>query len=166
MSDERHDDSEDLNRPPAFFPLDELGDLSEPEELNRTPIQVNVENVFVTKSGTEVQHYVLLSDGERRLPIVIGPYEAKMISTALNGQVPERPMPYDLMKTLMERLGGAVDRVLIDDIWSGTYYAKLVVAHGEEEFEVDSRPSDALALAVRFGAPILVAEYILDRQGD
>jgi bifunctional DNase/RNase len=75
-------------------------------------------------------------------------------------------MSHDLMKMLIERMDGDLDRVVIDDLWNGTYYAKLYIKHRGEELEIDSRPSDAIALAVRFNCPVFVLDSILDVVSD
>ncbi|MCS7209069.1 MAG: bifunctional nuclease family protein [Fimbriimonadales bacterium] len=101
----------------------------------------------------------------RTVPIVIGPFEAHAIVTALNDDTPPRPMTHDLMRNILTRLGVSIDRVLIDDLWQGTFYAKIYLLHGDEEIEVDSRPSDAIALALRFRAPIYMSESVLEAEG-
>lgn len=101
----------------------------------------------------------------RVVPIVIGPFEAHAIVAALNDEIPQRPLTHDLMRNILTRLGVSVDRVVIDDLWQGTFYAKIYLLHGDEEVEVDSRPSDAIALALRFRAPIYMAESVLEMEG-
>lgn len=101
----------------------------------------------------------------RSVPIVIGPFEAHAIVTALNDDAPPRPMTHDLTRNILTRLGVSIDRVVIDDLWQGTFYAKIYLLHGDEEIEIDSRPSDAIALALRFRAPIYMAESVLEAEG-
>ncbi len=101
----------------------------------------------------------------RSVPIVIGPFEAHAIVTALNDDTPPRPMTHDLTRNILTRLGVSIDRVVIDDLWQGTFYAKIYLLHGDEEIEIDSRPSDAIALALRFRAPIYMAESVLEAEG-
>ncbi len=101
----------------------------------------------------------------RVVPIVIGPFEAHAIVSAINDDAPPRPMTHDLIRNILTRLGVSIDRVLIDDLWQGTFYAKLYLLHGDEEIEIDARPSDAIALAVRFRAPIYMAESVLEEEG-
>ncbi|MDI9639445.1 bifunctional nuclease family protein [Kamptonema cortianum] len=161
MPDERQDEPEDLDHPPAFFPYDEEnGEVVEvsPGE----PVECQVEAVFAAQSGDTVQKFVLLTDGQRKLPIVIGGYEATAITFALENQQPDRPMTHDLFAKVLERLNVDVEKVLIDDLMGATYYAKIFMTSDGEELIVDSRPSDALALAVRVGCPIYVAEGILE----
>lgn len=154
-------DHGNLDEPPSFFPQAYLPadrDSSQMGEL----IRVRVDGVYVVESGGQVSRFVLLVEGERRLPILIGEPEAQSISMGLDDSPPDRPLTHDLVKTVCERLGAKVSKVVIDDLWNGIYYAKVLLQRGSEEMEIDSRPSDAIALAVRFDAPIIVAESILD----
>ncbi len=109
---------------------------------------------------------VLLEDKAHTvaLPIWIGPGEAQAIASRLQGVDPPRPLTHDLMKTLMDRVGVGLQRVIIRELRDSTYYATLVLLWDGEEVEIDSRPSDAIALAVRFGQPIFVNRALL--QGD
>lgn len=102
-------------------------------------------------------------EGPRRLPIVIGPAEAQAIVTELEGHRPPRPMTHDLIKSVIESLGAQLREVLITSLNEGTFYATLVLEYGGQE--IDARPSDAIALAVRFGAPIYVSEDVLRAAG-
>lgn len=165
MADERPEPSgsDEFNEPPSFFPRDE-GDEPDPSEP-RTMIEVEVEGVFQREDGPNVERFVMLRDRFRRLPIVIDPCNAHAISLPLDRAVPDRPLTHDLLKTVIERLGAEMDKVLIDDLWSTTYYARILLVRGKEEFEIDARPSDAIALAIRCNAPIFVSEAILDAGG-
>ena len=126
-------------------------------------MSVRIAATYSTEAHDTVQRFVQLQDDEGRdLTISIGPFEAMAISLVLEGTTLDRPMTHDLLKMAIERMGGTVDRVLIDDLWNATYYAKLYIKTKTAEFEVDSRPSDAIALAVRFGCPIYVLDSILD----
>lgn len=163
MADEREpsDNPGDFSEPPAFFPVDFNEHVREPGSLGKL-VEVSIEGVFASETNGQTTRFVLVSDGRRRLPIVIGPFEAQAISYPLDGAVPDRPMTHDLIKTVVERFGGDVDRVVIDDLWNAIYYAKVYLKTKKEEFEIDARPSDAIAIAVRFEAPVFVAEGILD----
>lgn len=154
-------DDDDLEQPPAFFPNDSDEETPPHIELGE-PVVVQVEGVFAAERNGQISHFVLVTDGERKLPILIGPYEAHAISLALENGRSDRPMTHDLLKTVIERLDGNVDRVVIDDLWNTTYYAKIFLAKGNEELVIDARPSDALAIAVRFDVPVYVSEGILD----
>lgn len=111
------------------------------------------------------RHVVILKDVEREryLPIWIGPWEASAIAMRLQGLTPERPLTHDLLAASLEAVGGEVDRIVIATLADETYHARLVLRRDGQEIEVDARPSDALALAVRTGARILAAEAVLEQ---
>jgi bifunctional DNase/RNase len=102
-------------------------------------------------------------DGERTLPIWIGAPEANAIALELQGVKPERPLSHDLMKALLTGLGGELRRVVISGLRENTYVAELLIYRGGEVFEVDARPSDSIALALRMHAPIYSNDDLLDR---
>ncbi len=163
MVDDRNepDDSDNFEIPPSFFPFE--GQMPNREMgASKEWIEVQIEGVFQAENDGSTSRFVLLSDGERKLPIIIGPFEATAIILPLEGQRPDRPMTHDLIKNLLDKLGGHLERVVIDDLWNGIYYAKLHIKRGKEELELDVRPSDALALAVRYSAPVFVIEGILE----
>jgi bifunctional DNase/RNase len=162
MREEHEDEPEGLDKPPSFFPYDPADGERQRADFGE-PVEVSVEGVFAAETNGSIQRFVLLGDGERKVPILIGPFEAQAISLPLEGAQPDRPMTHDLLRTIIERLGATLDRVVIDDLWSTTYYAKLHLQRGKETMEIDVRPSDAIALAVRFEAPIFVSEGILDQ---
>lgn len=110
------------------------------------------------------QPIVLLreADGERFLPIWIGGVEAQAIAFALQGTVTPRPLTHDLMRDILAELGTEVSRVVICELRDGTFYADLVLQSSGSEVTVSARPSDAIALAVRIGAPLFAAEDVLD----
>lgn len=158
---EGNDGPENLSEPPAFFPYDEHEEPAPKGE--GVLVEVNVEGVYQRDSATDTQRFVILSEGERRLTISIGPFEAHCIHMALDNQLPDRPMPHDLIKTIIDRLGGKLKAVEIDDLWNGVFYAKLIL-EGDEEMSIDARPSDAVAIAIRCDAPIFVSDTILDSE--
>lgn len=102
-------------------------------------------------------------DGSKFLPIWIGLFEANAIATALDGRSSARPMTHDLAVNLMESLDSYLQKVVINDLEESTFYAQLIVDQGGVEVIVDSRPSDAIAIALRASVPILVAQSVLDR---
>lgn len=104
-------------------------------------------------------------EGERTLHIWIGAPEANAIALELQGVKPERPLTHDLMKLLVAGLGGELRRVVISGLRENTYLAELLIYRGGEVFEVDARPSDSIALALRMHAPIFSNEDLLDRNG-
>lgn len=113
------------------------------------------------------QHVVILKElrRERYLPIWIGPWEANAIAMKLQDLTPERPLTHDLFAATLEQLGVRVQQVVVSDLSDDTYRARLHLEGNGRVFDVDARPSDAIALAVRAGAPIYVAEAVLDRAG-
>lgn len=110
---------------------------------------------------------VLLKEvaGDRYLPIWIGEFEAHAIAMELQGVESPRPLPYDLMRTMVADLNGSVEHVVVNDLSMDVFYARIVVSVGGRTIELDSRPSDAIALAVRAGATIYVEESVMDRAG-
>jgi bifunctional DNase/RNase len=127
---------------------------------------VEVEVSRVAVDPTSRSPVVLLEDKAHNvaLPIWIGPAEAHAIASRLEGVEPPRPLTHDLMKVLMERVGVGLQRVVIRELRENTYYASIVVLLDGEEVEIDSRPSDAIALAVRFQQPIFVSRTLLEGQ--
>ncbi len=106
---------------------------------------------------------VILKDleGKRFLPILIGPFEATAIALALEGSQVPRPLSHDLMRTLLETMHGTLEQIVIHDIKDSTFFAKLIVRQNGETHEVDARPSDGIALALRVQAPIFVSDKIV-----
>lgn len=117
----------------------------------------------------EAQDYQLIElkevDGERRLPIVIGLFEAAAIERRLKGIVNRRPLTHDLIFNAIEGLGGRLERIVINDLREDTFFARLIVTQDDQTAEIDSRPSDAIALGVSRDVPIFVAEHVLDQNG-
>lgn len=105
------------------------------------------------------------AEGQRRLPIIIGTFEAQAIALELEHIKPPRPMTHDLMKSIIDTFKAEFSQVFINDLSEGTFFAKILYSRNGEELEQDARPSDAIALAVRFNAPIYVEEKILDEAG-
>lgn len=104
-------------------------------------------------------------NGNRRLPIIIGTFEAQAIALELEHIKPPRPMTHDLLKNMIENFGADVNQVFINDLSEGTFFAKIIYENNGEEQEQDARPSDAIALAVRFNASIFVSSEILEEAG-
>ncbi|PSQ62097.1 MAG: hypothetical protein BRD27_02580 [Bacteroidetes bacterium QH_10_64_19] len=104
-------------------------------------------------------------EGNRRLPIIIGAFEAQAIALELEKIQPPRPMTHDLLRDTFEAVDVEVTEVVIDELREGTFFAKIRYCHDGEEHQLDSRPSDAVALAVRVDAPIFVAPMVLDEAG-
>ncbi|MCC6445312.1 MAG: bifunctional nuclease family protein [Armatimonadetes bacterium] len=137
------------------------------DEARLNPQRVEVQGVYEMAYSDAKQHFVLLNDGAgRNLPIFIGIAEAMAISIVMsNGHAGiTRPLSHDLMNSLIQKLGGAVLRVVVDDLYSSTYYAKLIIETDTRgTLIVDSRPSDAIALALHAKAPIYVADDVFER---
>jgi hypothetical protein len=125
---------------------------------------VDVElNKIIISDMQESQIIVLKEvDGERKFPIVIGSSEAMAIDRRLKGANPSRPLTHDLLASVIEKLGGTLMRVDIVDLQDHTFFARLVIDRGGESIEVDSRPSDAIALGIASQVPIRVADHVLD----
>ena len=106
---------------------------------------------------------VILKDleGKRFLPILIGPFEATAIALALEGTAVPRPLSHDLMRTMLEAMHATLEQIVIHDIKDSTFFAKLIVRANGDTQEIDARPSDGIALALRMSAPIFVADKIV-----
>jgi uncharacterized protein len=113
------------------------------------------------------QRVVILKEleGERYLPIWIGHFEAEAIAMELQGVEAARPLPYDIMKKMIGDLGGRVRRILVTGLRDDVFYATIVIEAAGRQVEIDSRPSDAIALAVRTKVPIFVDETVLEKAG-
>ena len=111
-------------------------------------------------------HRVVLlkeQEADRYLPIWIGPCEADAIVIELNGQSPDRPQTHDLLRNVIQELGARISYVLINDLSSSIFYARVVMEVNGEITDIDTRPSDAIALAVRTKSPVFVSEEVMDR---
>ncbi len=104
-------------------------------------------------------------DGNRRLPIIIGTFEAQAIALELEHIKPPRPMTHDLLRSVIQGFGSYVKSVLISELRDGTFFAQVVLESDGAEIELDARPSDAIALAIRFDSPIYVSESVLAEAG-
>ena len=130
--------------------------------------KIELEIIALSHSVTQSHSFaVVLGEigGSRRLPIVIGGFEAQAIAVALDNMKPSRPLTHDLMKTMCDTFEIQLEYIYISKLLDGVFYSNLVCKKGEDLFEVDSRTSDALALAVRFDCPIYVEETILLEAG-
>ena len=129
---------------------------------------IQVEILGLSTSSSSGGAYALVlgdSEGGRRLPIIIGAFEAQAIALELEKIQPPRPMTHDLLRDLMEQIGGEVQSVVISELRDGTFYARVRFVHDGKELELDCRPSDAVALAVRVAAPIFVSDAVLSEPG-
>ena len=128
-------------------------------------IEVTIDSIRVSLMS---QHRIVVlkeEDGERFLPIWIGPFEADAITLQLQGVDAPRPLTHDLLKTVIETLGGQVEQVVISGLEKNTYYAKIVLDVNGDRVEIDSRPSDAIALSVRVSAPVYIEDEVMEQAG-
>lgn len=130
--------------------------------------KVRLEIVGLSYSQTQSGAYALVlgeSAGSRRLPIIIGGFEAQAIAIELEKMAPTRPLTHDLFKAFSETFSIDVTEILIYNLVDGIFFAKLICTDGTREVEIDARTSDAIALAVRFNCPIYTYEFILKSAG-
>lgn len=130
--------------------------------------RIELEIVALSHSMTQSHNYaVVLGErrGKRRLPIVIGSFEAQAIAVALERMVPNRPLTHDLFKNAFDTFDIQLKEVIISNLLDGIFYARLVCMKNGELFEIDSRTSDAIAMAVRFECPIFTYDFILEAAG-
>jgi len=128
-------------------------------------IEMTIDSIRV--SLMNYQRVVILKEklARRYLPIWIGPAEADAIAVKLQGVTVPRPLTHDLLSSVIDSLGATIDSIIVSDLKSDTFYAKIILNLNGEQIEIDSRPSDALALAVRAEVPIYADEAVLDKAG-
>ena len=126
-------------------------------------IEVELSRIIINESSD--QQVIVLKEryGPRSFPIVIGIVEIFAIDRRLKGLTPPRPMTHDLLDSVIKGLGAKIEKIVINDLRSHTFYAKIHLRMNGQIVEVDSRPSDAIALGAASGAPIFVAEHVLDK---
>jgi uncharacterized protein len=124
-------------------------------------IKMEVKTVTADQGGNFL---VLLMDDEEKkvLPISIGPLEAQAIALVLQGEIPPRPLTHDLLKVVCENLGATMEKIVITDIRDSTFYAEIYLQQNGETLVIDSRPSDAIAVALRFDAPIFMVPKLIE----
>ncbi|CAN5795809.1 bifunctional nuclease family protein [soil metagenome] len=130
--------------------------------------KTKLEIVGLSYSQTQSGAYALVlgeAKGKRRLPIIIGGFEAQAIAIELEKMTPSRPLTHDLFKSFAESFNIDLKEVLIYNLVEGIFFAKLICTNGTNEVEIDARTSDAIALAVRFNCPIFTFEFILSQAG-
>ena len=141
-----------------------LRGLSEREAAEEgTLIEMVVDRIGISEIG--YQPVVILKEkgGDLYLPIWIGPLEASAISLVLERVEVPRPLTADLLCSMLDRMGESVDYIVVNDLQNQTFYANIMVRAGWTQMDIDARPSDAIALALRAGAPVLVAEEVLEQ---
>lgn len=130
--------------------------------------KVELQVYAISHSITQTQSYAVVLEevnGIRKIPIVIGAFEAQAIAVALERMKPPRPLTHDLMKNVMLAFSIDLHEVIIYDLQEAVFYSKMICSNEHDTLEIDSRTSDALALAVRFGCPIYTYESIMDAAG-
>lgn len=130
--------------------------------------KIEMDIVALSHSVTQSHNYAVVlgeQGGTRRLPIVIGSFEAQAIAVAMERMTPNRPLTHDLFKNTLDTFNVQLQEVIISNLLDGIFYARLVCVKDGDLYEIDSRTSDALAMAVRFECPIYTYEFILDAAG-
>ncbi|MBI2270969.1 MAG: bifunctional nuclease family protein [Bacteroidetes bacterium] len=130
--------------------------------------KLKLDIVGLSYSQTQSGAYALVlgeAKGKRRLPIIIGGFEAQAIAIELEKMTPSRPLTHDLFKSFSEAFNVTIKEVIIYNLVEGIFFAKLICDNGEKEVEIDTRTSDAIAIAVRFQCPIFTYEFILSSAG-
>jgi bifunctional DNase/RNase len=131
--------------------------------MENEKVQVDIMGLSPTPAPSGGGYALILKEigGERRLPIIIGSFEAQHIALELEGIKPPRPLTHDLVRNIIEQLGFSISYVYISELRDGTFYAKIKMDVGSVD-EIDSRPSDAIALALKFAVPIYVSEEVMN----
>ncbi len=130
--------------------------------------KLKLEIIGLSYSQTQSGAYALVlgeEKGKRRLPIIIGAFEAQAIAIELENMTPSRPLTHDLFKSFASSFEIEIEEVIVFNLVEGVFYAKLVCNNGEKKVEIDARTSDAIAIAVRFNCPIYTYEFILSSAG-
>jgi len=130
--------------------------------------RIRLEILGLSSSQSQTGSFALIlgeEAGSRRLPIIIGMFEAQAIAIEIEKIVPNRPMTHDLFRSFAEAFTFAIDSILISDLKEGVFYAKIICSDGISHHEIDARPSDAIAIGLRFGVPIFTTEAIMSEAG-
>ena len=125
-------------------------------------VQMELHKIIISEMQPEQIIMLKEVDGERKFPIVIGNPEAYAIDRRLKGVVSPRPLTHDLLASIIEQLGGTIDRIEINNLQDHTFFARIHIRRNGDTLKIDSRPSDAIALGVATMVPIYVAEHVLD----
>ena len=130
-------------------------------DVERMSVQMEISRILI-RELTDAQIIELKEvDGNRTFPIVVGMPEAYAIERSLKGIKPPRPQTHDLLSSVIEHLGGFLHQVAINDLKDGTFFAKLIMLQGGDDYSIDCRPSDAIALAIANHVPVFVEESVL-----
>ncbi|WP_299759567.1 bifunctional nuclease family protein [uncultured Pontibacter sp.] len=130
--------------------------------------KIQLEILGLSSSQSQTGSFALVlgeREGNRRLPIIIGMFEAQSIAIQIEKINPNRPLTHDLFKSFAEEMDVRVTEIMISDLKEGVFYSKIVCTNGSKEFELDARPSDAIAIGLRFGVPIYTVESVLSEAG-
>jgi bifunctional DNase/RNase len=125
-------------------------------------VQMELHKIIISEMADQQIIYLKEVDGERKFPIVIGNNEALAIDRRLKGKETPRPLTHDLLASVIETMGGSVDRIEINDLQAHTFFARIMIRQNGRTIEIDSRPSDAIALGIATVVPIFVAEHVLE----
>jgi hypothetical protein len=125
-------------------------------------VRMDLSRIVITETSDQQIIVLKEREGQRAFPIVIGIYEASAIDRGVKEIPTERPLTHDLVRNIIEALGAELLQVIINDLRDNTFFAKLILSRNGKQVEVDSRPSDAIALAVQRNTPIFVEEKVLD----
>lgn len=128
-------------------------------------IQMELQRIIISEMQDRQIIVLKEVDGERTFPIVIGSAEAYAIDRRLKGIPAPRPLTHDLLASVIEELGGKIERIEIHDLEDAIFFASIVISQDDHVIEIDSRPSDAIALGIATMVPIFVAEHVLDQVG-
>ncbi|MGV3539251.1 MAG: bifunctional nuclease domain-containing protein [Rufibacter sp.] len=130
--------------------------------------KIELEILGLSSSQSQSGSFALVlgeKEGTRRLPIIIGMFEAQSIAIQIEKINPTRPLTHDLFKTFAQQMDVSVQEIMISDLKEGVFFSKIVCTDGQKEFELDARPSDAIAIGLRFGVPIYTVESVLSEAG-
>ncbi len=126
-------------------------------------VQMELYKIIISEMAEQQIIWLKEVDGERKFPIVIGNPEAMAIDRRLKGHIHPRPLTHDLLANVIEAMGGTIDRIEINNLQDHTFYARIHIRQNGKTLEVDSRPSDAIALGIATSVPIFVAEHVLEQ---
>ena len=130
--------------------------------------KIQLEILGLSSSQSQSGSFALVlgeKDGNRRLPIIIGMFEAQSIAIQIEKINPNRPLTHDLFKSFAQQVGVTVQEVMISDLKEGVFFSKIVCNDGDKQFDLDARPSDAIAIGLRFNVPIYTVESVLSEAG-
>ncbi|MDP6071692.1 MAG: bifunctional nuclease family protein [SAR202 cluster bacterium] len=128
-------------------------------------LEMSIDSIRVSLSNYQRVVILKVNETDRYLPIWIGPNEADAIALKLQDVDVPRPLTHDLLTAMLKVLGASVNRIVVSELANDTFFAKIVIAHNDDTVEIDARPSDAIALAVRTKAPIFAEEEVINNAG-